>query len=1010
VDLEGFRTKVGEYRRLAGRTQQELARELELHPKVLSHKLHGSDAAYLTHDEVRGIIRILAAWRAIWERGQAEELLSLMGLSQGRFAPQEWAAPPLSLLEPETRGAAPNRASHSGGRGWGASPLAEHPVGTQWLVRTKLAPPTPLPDTVRRARLLDSVRSAVSCRRLVLVSAPAGSGKTTLVAEASRSIPALRSTWVSLDAEDSDPARFLTLLVAAFERLDRDCAAAARVALAELPDPGAGAKQIVGALINGIAEGLAGPVALVLDDLHRIAEPAVYVALGYLIERLPPQLHVVAISRHDPPLALSRLRARGELAEFRFADLRFTPDETSRLLAEMHVRLRTEDVEMLQARTEGWAAGVRLAAGALAQLRTPGDQPTFLSAVARTDRHLFDFLADEVLHEEDPTLRMFLLETSILPRLTPDLCRAVTGRSDSANLLDLVERRNLFVFALDDARERTLRYHDLFRDFLRRSLEREMPRRVAELHRRAADSQSILSEAIPHLLAGRLWAEAAGRIEEAGGELLREGLLQTVRGWLEALPAEVRESHPRLLYLLGVCAWRRGTLAESTMLLRRSVEGFARADDAAGRGEALAYLVSTALMEGDAAGAESLAEEALSLPLSPRDRVQLLLERGRARLWHDDRSRAIADLDSAIETAKASAAGGAMSALLTHLHPIYASLPGGVDRTERVCRLAAARLGNQTGPLGASLEAQWAQVHLWRGRFDACLEAGDRVLAIREEYGSANPLLDIWVVWSLAVVHTARAEHSRATHYFNRMFHLFDELGMTGGQRAAALYSWGWACWLRGRHDEAEEAHRRMGEALRGVPSAPILRAMLGGLIRMSEGRYEAAEESLGRAIDMNRGLPPVDLHGNPRLLLAHLYLSTGRPSRAIAEFEPVLAACEAEDAPGLVLKEGPPMLPLLRLAAERGVVPEFAGRLLEQASEARKPRPVRLPETGETLSAREVEVLRLLATGATNREIAAELVVGEQTVKTHVSRILQKLDVPTRRQAAAWAQQLGLL
>jgi ATP/maltotriose-dependent transcriptional regulator MalT len=486
--------------------------------------------------------------------------------------------------------------------------------------------------------------------------------------------------------------------------------------------------------------------------------------------------------------------------------------------------------------------------------------------------------------------------------------------------------------------------------------------------------------------------------------------VQTVRGWIEALPAEVREAHPRLLFLLAVCIGRRGRLVEAIVLLERSAEGFARVGDAAGRGEALAQLASAALMEGEAARALALAEEALSLPLKPESRVQLLLERARTRLWSGEPSRATGDLDAALELGAGPADAVVLAALLTHLHPIFTALPAGVDRVERVCRLVTTCIGDQAGPLQATLHGQWALVHLCRGRFDVCLEAGEWALALRERYGSANRLLDIWTVSSVAMVHAARAEHTEAQRYIDLMFQQFAELGLGPAQRSAGLYLWGWASWLAGDADTAREAHQQMAEAGSGIPATPILRAMLAGLLSMAERHYAAAEEHLRRAIALNRGVPPVDLHGNPRLLLAHLYLMTGRPGRAMAEFEPVLEACEAADTPGLILKEGTPMLPLLRVAVERGVAPAFASRLLELAGAARKPRPVQLPETGETLSAREIEVLRLLATGAGNREIAAELVIGEQTVKTHVAHILQKLDVPSRRQATLRARQLGLI
>src|SRR5919199_1841793 len=390
MDLDVFRAQIGAYRRRAGRAQQELARELGLHPKVLSHKLHGSDGAYLTHDQVKDIIRVLAAWQAITDRAQAVELLSLLGLSQESFTQQEWAAPPLNRLEPETRELPSAPATRPRSHGGSPPRQDERVPRAGWLGPTKLPPPVLRPDTVRRARLIDAVHAALAGHRLVLVSAPAGSGKTTLVAEALRSIAGMSCAWVSLDPEDDDPARFLALLVAAVERLDPDAGSGARAVLAELPDPGVHPKQVIGALVNGIAEALPDPVALVLDDLHLMTGPAFFEPLDSLTDPLPPQLRVIVITRHDPPLALPRLRARGELAEIRSADLRFTPDEAERLLSALRLEVAAEQVADMQARTEGWATGLRLYAAALSGRTAAGDRTLFRAAAAQADRYTFD--------------------------------------------------------------------------------------------------------------------------------------------------------------------------------------------------------------------------------------------------------------------------------------------------------------------------------------------------------------------------------------------------------------------------------------------------------------------------------------------------------------------------------------------------------------------------------------------------------------------------------------------
>jgi LuxR family maltose regulon positive regulatory protein len=873
-----------------------------------------------------------------------------------------------------------------------------------WLPTTKLAPPTLRPDIVSRPRLREAVRAALEQHRLVLVSAPAGSGKTTLMAEAVQAA-GLRPAWVALDAEDNDPARFLAVLVAAARRLDAHCGDTAGRLLAATPNPAPRAREIIGALINDLAAISVGPTILVLDDLHLLTEPAVLGALDYLLERSPPQLHLLVATRHDPPLALARLRARGELAEIHFPDLRFNTDEVTKFLDGRG--LSPAELSLLHERTGGWAAGLRLMAGALAHLPNVHERSALLAGLDRADRQMFAFLAEEVLRHESPEMQTFLQQTAILSRLTSSLCRAVTGRSDAGLLLDDLERRNLFVVALDDPGEQTFRYHDLFAAFLRERLERTRPEAVPELHRRAAQAHPVATDAIGHLLHARLWAEAAERIEPVGEALLRHGLLGTVSGWLAALPASMVGTRGCLLYLQGLCAWHRGAIAEARAILER-VRDLPAVGTAATRGKATAHLATIALMQGDGDRAATRIEQALALPTSAPARVQLLLERGRVRLWRGERSGAAADLDTVLAICRQAPERDVVAALITYLHPIFGALPGGLDRVEQICQLAIQQLADEADPLQLVLAEQWALVHLRRGRFAACVAAAERALADRQRYGSINPLMDRWAAWSLATVHSARARYREAEPHFDLLFQL---AGPGEAQRAPALYSWGWACWLQGRHAETRDAYRELCTLDQTIPSTPILRTMLEGLLLTAEGQHGAAEQRLRQAIVLERGLAVgLDLHGNPRLLLAHLHLVTGRVREVLDELAPVLDACEREDAPGLIAREGPPMVPLLRLAVERGAKPGFAARVLEILGVSQAGKPLRVPETGEILSAREVEILRLLAQGASNRAMADQLVVSQTTVKTHVSHILRKLDVASRTQAAARARELQLV
>jgi LuxR family maltose regulon positive regulatory protein len=254
--------------------------------------------------------------------------------------------------------------------------------------------------------------------------------------------------WFSLDEEDNDPARFLITLIAALRGLNPACGATAQTVLTSLPNPGAQARQIIGVLINDILETLPDPFVLILDDLHLIAEPAVFAALDYLLGRAPPQMHLAIGTRHNPPLALARLRARGQLVELRARELAFSREETTAFLnGVLGLGLSPADLASLYERTEGWPAGLRLLANSLERIPSPAARTACIRDLAQTDRYIFDFLAEEVLDRQPPAVRAFLLETSILAELTPARCQAVTGRSDAGAILEDLYRRNLFLIS-----------------------------------------------------------------------------------------------------------------------------------------------------------------------------------------------------------------------------------------------------------------------------------------------------------------------------------------------------------------------------------------------------------------------------------------------------------------------------------------------------------------------------------------------------------------------------------
>ncbi|MFQ5858013.1 MAG: LuxR C-terminal-related transcriptional regulator [Anaerolineae bacterium] len=923
-----------------------------------------------------------------------------------------------------------------------------------WLAQTKLHPPLLHEDVIPRPRLLDALHHALTSYPLTLVSAPAGYGKTTLLSDFGFRISdfglgrtdddqirnpqsAIRNrvAWLTLDEEDNDTTRFLTALIAALRRLNPACGTTAQAVLAGLPSPGAEARRIVGVLINDVLETLPDPFALILDDLHLITESTVFVALDYLLEHLPPQMHLAVGTRQDPLLALARLRARGQLAELRLPDLRFTPEETTAFLNDqLHLGLSPADLTALHDRTEGWPAGLRLLAGSLERIPSPADRTAFIQNLAQTDRHVFSFLAEEVLNHQEPATRTFLLETSILSELTPALCQAVTGRADAGEVLEEVYRRNLFVVAVGPQEEErgkgkkgtgeslvalfpyqlfpSYRYHALFAEFLRRRLAREMPERMPDLHRRAAEAQrGTPSRAIRHYLAAEMWEEAAQTIEEVGGQLLQQGLVNALTGWIHALPAPAREARPRLAYLLGICAWQKGDLDTAQSLLEEARRGFEAAGDEAAQGEVLAEMASCAFLQADFERGAALSDGALARPLSPHTRLQSLMGRSSLALMRGDWAQAEADFEAARAITQESADPDVLGLLIMRLNPSYALLPGGVDHMERICHQARAHFGDQVSPMRLIIEELTALIHLWRGRLEEAIRVGESALAIKERLGGSL-FMGADAAAILAGAHVARGDYAAAEPFYDLVLQGLKQEALAGITMPAFLFVLGRGYWLQGRLEEARQMYAQMcaAENPRELPMASVFRAQMSGLLAMAEERYDDAERAFRRAVSLQQEERVSVVFGNPRVMLAHLYLGQNRPEEALVELAPALAECERQGTPGFILSYGAAAVPVLRLAVERGVHPTFAAHLLDLLGVSEEPRAVRVPETGEILTPREVEVLRLIATGDSNRQIAEQLVISEHTVKTHVHHILRKLGVATRTEAAARTRTLRLI
>src|SRR5437868_2930850 len=424
-------------------------------------------------------------------------------------------------------------------------------LGSRWrrkkvtpILATKLYLPRLRPNVVSRPRLLQRLNEGLH-RKLTLIAAPAGFGKTTLVSEWVEGIerPKARTAWLSLDEGDNDPARFLAYLVAALQTIAAHIGEGVLGAL-QSPQPPP-TEAILMALLNEITT-LPDNFVLVLDDYHMIDAKPVDIALTYLVEHLPPQMHLVIATREDPQLPLARLRAQGQLIELRAADLRFTPSEAAEFLNQvMGLNLSAQDIAALEDRTEGWIVGLQLAA---LSMQGHQDVPGFIRAFAGDHRYIVDYLVEEVLQRQPEPVRSFLLQTSILDRLSGPLCDAVTGQEEGNARLEALERGNFFVVALDDQRH-WYRYHHLFAEVLSAHLMAEQPDQVSTLHRRASEwyeQNGSATDAIRHALAACDFERAAGLVELAVPAMGRNRQEATVLDWLRALPDELLRCRPVL--------------------------------------------------------------------------------------------------------------------------------------------------------------------------------------------------------------------------------------------------------------------------------------------------------------------------------------------------------------------------------------------------------------------------------------------------------------------------------
>ncbi len=875
------------------------------------------------------------------------------------------------------------------------------------------------------------------------MSAPAGFGKTTLLAEwVEQSAQDDRTVaWLSLDPADSEPASFWTYVVAALRTAMPCQFPGALELLASSPFP---TQPLITTLLNELAAA-PGEVWFVLDDYHLVDSHDVSDGVAFFVEHLPPHMHVVLSTRADPGLPLSRWRARGELAEIRAADLRFTSDEVATYLSEVNgLSLRSGDVAVLEERTEGWIAALQLAA---LSIQGREDVSGFIARFAGDDRYIVDYLVEEVLDHQPDSVREFLLQSAVLDRLTGPLCDAVTGRSDGSDLLLTLERANLFTVPLDDRRE-WYRYHHLFADVLRARIVAEEPDLVPLLHQRASawyEGHDLAEEAISHALAARDFDRAAYLMELVVPAIRvnrQEGILL---GWLKALPDDVVRRSPVLSAFYGYMLMVSGDLDAFEPWLDDAERALAAPPDGSAPRWAITeelrtlpatiavYRASLAQARGDVAGTAEHARRALELA-GPSDH----LSRGGATGFLGLVAWAQGEVSTAVETftqavASLHAAGNLVDELSSTVVLADMWLAAGRPSTARRLYEGALRLAEAHGePVALAT----ADLHVGLSEIDldgGDLEAARRHLETAAAFAERVSMTESRHRWFVAMGRLVDAEGNpqEAIAFLDKAEQLYRPGFFPDVRPIAAMRARVWIKegnlsqaddWAQGRgvgasetagpehldpedlHYLSEYDHLTLVRLLIAHHRAHPDSATINRVSRLLDRLHEPAETS-GRAGSL------LEIS----MLQALTHEAQGhRPQALMALAQALAQAPEPAGYVRLFLDEGAPMTALLRDAPHHGVAGEHARRLLRlgESHDAEAPgsRQHRAPSSAASLSDREHQVLKLLDSELSGPQIARELFVSHNTVRTHTKHIFTKLEVTSRRAAVLRARELGLL